>query len=118
MQVEFNYPKLIGKLDLEQKRKFYVLLAHNLTVSNRAIWSDEDLTETDIIEGMKWINEIMHRLVLHIEDLNAISDLDDAKKNDEVLWQEIKHWSSQNYDIVAKNVGWAIKSSYKTILKL
>ncbi|MDQ3634212.1 MAG: hypothetical protein M3405_06845 [Acidobacteriota bacterium] len=118
MEVEFDYPKLIGDLSLEQKRKFYVLFAHNLTVSNRGIWSDESLSNSDKVEGMKWTNELMHRLVFHIEDLHNISNLKDLNKTDEDLWQEIEHWYSQNYEIVAGNVGWAIKFSYQTVIEL
>ena len=36
----------IGKLTEEQRLHFYEILAHNLTVSIRGIWSDEQIDAT------------------------------------------------------------------------
>lgn len=114
MSEKFEYVKNISELTLEQKRKFYVLLAHNLTVSVRAIWSDENFSDTEKIEGMKWINEIIHRLVFRIEKLHKITKLEDDSWTEEDFFQSINHWISQNYKIVAGHINWAIKSSYKS----
>ena len=58
MQEKFDYVKNIGALTLEQKRKFYVLFAHDLTISVRATCWDENYSEQEKIIGMKAINEI------------------------------------------------------------
>ena len=116
MSEKFDYIEKIGALTLEQKRKFYVLLAHNLTVSVRAIWSDEHFSDAEKIEGMKWINEIMHRLVFRIEELHNISKLEDDSWTEEDFYETIHHWTYRNYEIVAGHVGWAITFSYKTVI--
>lgn len=112
MSEEFHFVKNIGELTLEQKRKFYVLFAHDLTVSIRAIWSDEKLSDAEKIEGMKWINEIMHRLIFRIQALYTISNLKDDSWTEEDFWKMMTEWVKENYEVVAGHVGWAIKSSY------
>ena len=37
-------------------------LAIDMTVMNRAIWSDENLTLEQQLNGLKWSNEFLHRL--------------------------------------------------------
>ena len=118
MSENFDYIENIGALTLEQKRKFYVLLGHNLTVSVRAIWSDEEFSDAEKVEGMKWINEIMHQLVFRIEELHKISKLEEDSWTEKDFYENIHHWTSQNHKIVAGHVGWAIMFSYKTIIKL
>ena len=118
MAEKFDYITNINALTLEQKQKFYVLFAHDLTVSVRGIWSDENLTDIQKIEGMKWINEIMHRLIFRIEELHKISKLEDDSWTEEDFYKTIYHWISQNYEVVAGHVGWGIKSSYERYLKI
>lgn len=113
MTEKFDYAKNIGELTLERKRKFYVLFAHDLTVSIRVIWSDENLADAEKVEGMKWINEIMHRLIFRIEELYEISKVEDDLWKEEDFYKTINHWISQNHEIVADHVGWSIKSSYE-----
>ena len=66
---------------------------------------------------MKLINEIMHRLIFHLENLHNVSELNEIRKTDDDVWQEVKHWCSQHYKIVAGEVGWAINFSYDTTLE-
>ncbi len=117
MSENFDYVKNIGALTLEQKRKFYVLFGHNLTVSVRAIWSDENLADDEKIVGMKQINEIMHQLIFRIEELHKISKIEDDSWTEEDFGDLIKHHCSANYDVLAGNVGWAIKASYDYSIK-
>ena len=62
--MDFDFPNLIGGLNDEQRMRFYENLAHNLTVSVRGVWSDEHLTDSKKVECLKWLNEIMHRVVM------------------------------------------------------
>lgn len=116
MPEPFDYAEKLGNLTLERKRKFYVLFGHNLTVSVRAIWSDENLTEEEKIIGMKAINEIMHRLIFRIEELHKITKLEDDSWAEDAFWQMIVDYCSENPKFLAGNVGWAIKSSYEKCL--
>ena len=113
MPETFDYVTNIGALTLEQKRKFYVLFAHDLTVSVRAIWSDENFTDAEKVEGMKWINEIMHHLIFRIEKLHTITNLENDSWTEKDFHEIIHHWTLQNYEVFAGHIGWAIKSSYK-----
>ena len=112
MSDKFNYIENIGALTLEQKRKYYVLLAHDLTVSVRAIWSDEKYSDQEKIQGMKIINEIMHRLIFRIEELPNITRLEDDSWTEEDFFIMMKEWVEDNSEVASGNVGWAIKSSY------
>lgn len=112
MSKKFDYIKNINTLTLEQKRKFYVLLAHDLTVSVRAIWFDEKYSDREKIEGMKIINEIMHRLIFRIEELHNISKLEDDSWTEEDFFKMMKEWIEDNPKVAKGHIGWAIKSSY------
>ena len=48
---------------------FYETLAHELTVSVRVVWSNEEITDSEIIEQLKVLNEIQHRVTskIHVE---------------------------------------------------
>jgi hypothetical protein len=111
MSETFDYIKNIGSLTLEQKRKFYVLFAHNLTVSVRAICFEESYSDQEKIVGMKQINEIMHRLIFRIEELHKISNLDEYSWTEKDFFQMITGYVSENQKVLAGNIGWAVKSS-------
>lgn len=58
----------------------------------------------------------MRRLIFRIEKLHTISNLKDDSWTEEGFWENIHYWISQNYEVVAGHIGWAIKSSYKRCL--
>ena len=105
--MDFDYIKLIGELSDEERVKFYECLAHNLTVSVRAIWSDAGLIDSEKVERLKWLNEIMHRVTMKSALLrthkNTYSESDS--------WKDIQHWVSCCSDI-GPDVEWALKFSY------
>jgi hypothetical protein len=51
----------MAKLTEDQRLHFYEVLAHNLTVATRGVWSDDSIENAEKVERMKWINEILHR---------------------------------------------------------
>ena len=105
--MDFDYIKLIGELSDEERLKFYECLAYNLTVSARAVWSNEGLTDGEKVEHLKWLNEIMHRVTMKSALLrthkNTFSESDS--------WESIKHWISLCSEI-GPHVEWALKFSY------
>lgn len=107
--MEFDFPNLIGALSNEERTSFYEILAHNLTVSVRGIWSDEHLTDSKKVKCLKCVNEIMHRVVMKAVLLrvqkNQFSESDS--------WEGIKHWVSLSPEIGA-HVEWALKASYES----
>ena len=108
--MNFNYSVLIGELEAEQKIRFYENLAFNLTLSARGVWSDENLSDAQKVEAMKWLNEILQRIITKTSGLRV--DRNESSEND--TWEIIKHWASMSS--VAENyVEWAVSFSYKTV---
>jgi hypothetical protein len=56
-----QFAERMAALDAEQRLHFYEVLAHNLTVAIRGIWSDDTTSDSEKVERIKWINEILHR---------------------------------------------------------
>jgi hypothetical protein len=83
----FDYPSAIGALDSEPRLLFYEALAHNLTVSVRAIWSNEKISDGEKVEQLKWLNEIMHRVTSKIRVLR----LNRHEWTEADSWAHIKH---------------------------
>jgi hypothetical protein len=107
--MDFDYTKLVGNLSNEERLHFYEILAHNLTVSVRAVWSDANLSDADKVECMKWLNEIMHGIIQKSAALRSGRN----GFSEEATWGAIKHWVSQN-PMLSGHVGWAIKTSYES----
>jgi len=108
--MDFDFPNLIGALTDEERITFYEVLAHNLTVSVRAIWSNDDLTDGQKVERMKWVNEIMHRVVMK----SALLRVQRNQFTESDSWENIKSWMSLSPEIDAE-VEWALRLSYKLV---
>ena len=106
--MDFDYLKLIGELSEEERLRFYECLAHNLTVSVRAIWSDDDLSDAEKLESLKWLNEIMHRVTMK----SAMLRMHQNKWSEFDSWENIQHWVSC-YNALGPHVDWALKLSYQ-----
>jgi hypothetical protein len=107
--MHFDFPNLIGALNREERIRFYEILSHNLTVSVRGVWSDEHLTNSKKVECLKWLNEIMHRVVMKA----ALLRVEKNKYSESDSWENIKHWVSLCPEIEA-GVEWALKTSYES----
>jgi hypothetical protein len=109
-RMELDYVRDVGSLPTESLIQFYEILAHNLTVSIRAIWSDETSTDVERVEQMKWLNEIMHRVVLKSTALrmnrNEMSESD--------TWKMMEHYVSQ-CPALASHIAFATISSYQAV---
>jgi hypothetical protein len=46
----------------DERRVVYERLWLELTIAGRAVWSDPGLSETEKLDGLKWLNEIQHRV--------------------------------------------------------
>jgi hypothetical protein len=55
-----RFAQRMAELDEEQRLHFYEVLAHNLTVTIRGVWSDRSISDAEKVERIKWINEILH----------------------------------------------------------
>ncbi len=81
--MSFDFVQLIGQLPPDVKIAYYVNFAHSLTVAVRSIWSDEALDVSDRLERLKWMNELMHRVINRAIDLRAQPHI----WNEEAIWQ-------------------------------
>lgn len=60
------FAEQMAKLSADQRLHFYEVLAHNLTVEVRGIWSDVKLSDAEKVERMKWANELLHRVTAKV----------------------------------------------------
>lgn len=106
-----NYAALVSAFSENEKVYFYERLAHNLTISCRGIWSNNELSDIEKVEQMKWLNEIQHRIISKISVTRL--DLHEWKESD--IIGMIAGYIQQAPEIGGE-VGWAISASYKTTL--
>lgn len=105
-----RFAEQMAKVSDEQRLHFYEVLAHNLTVAIRGIWSDERITDAEKVERIKWVNEILHRVTAKVYVLR-LKTHEWTEKNFETL---ILDYVASHPDI-ASEVGWALRSSYRTV---
>ncbi len=53
---------LLSDKGTDYKIRFLDYLFFEITIMNRAIWSDNEYTDTDKVDLLKWSNELTHRL--------------------------------------------------------
>jgi hypothetical protein len=100
-----EYAEAVASLDGDRRRRFYEALAHNLTVCARAIWSDDQLTDAEKVDRMKWLNEIQHRV---IGKLLTGESWADAK-----FFEGVLRARTDECPPLRGEVGWAVKQSYE-----
>ena len=97
----------ISSFNDEERLHFYELFAHNLTVSIRGIWSDENISETEKLDRIKLVNEILHKVTNKIWVLR----LNTHKWTEEDFWQMMNEYTSDNESIRGE-ILFAIKRSF------
>jgi hypothetical protein len=107
----FDYPEAISSLNPEQRLRFYEVFAHNLTVCVRAIWSNDNISDAEKVDRLKWLNEILHRITGKIGVLRL--NLHEWTERD--TWEMIQGYIEQNKNN-SGDIGWAIKTSYESIV--
>ncbi len=61
----YTFQERTSAVSMEHRLRFYEMLALNLTIAVRVVWSDDRLSATQKVEIMKWLNEAMHRVLIH-----------------------------------------------------
>jgi hypothetical protein len=105
--MSFKYTEKIASLPVDQRLYFYELLAHNLTITIRTIWSEPDLSDAEKVDRIYWVNEILHRVTAKVYTLRL--DLHEWAGADN--WAMIEGYTARN-KAVEKDVMAAIKFSY------
>ena len=103
-----GYAEAVASFDDGARRRFYETLAHNLTVCARAIWSDEQLSDAEKVEQMKWLNEIQHRVT---GKLRASQPWPDGE-----FFEGVLRTHTDECPTLRSHVGWAVKQSYDCAL--
>jgi hypothetical protein len=106
--VDFTYPESIKGFSPPQRLHFYELLAHNLTVSVRAIWSNENVSDGEKVDRIRLINEIQH----HVTSKVYVLRLQLHEWTEEDSWKMITDYVAQNRGIES-DVDAAIRLSYE-----
>ena len=105
-----NYAEIVSAFSKEEKLRFYEALAHLLTVGCRAIWLNDHLSKDEMIDAMKWLNEIQHRVTAKIG----------VERRETHEWKEADFISMMSdyaryHPIVGTQVAYAIEQSYAII---
>lgn len=99
-----EYAEAVASLDDSRRRRFYETLAHNLTVCVRAIWSDEQLSDAQKVDQMKWLNEILHRVTGRLRAAERWPDRE--------FFEGVLRARTDECTPLRGHVGWAVKQSY------
>jgi hypothetical protein len=105
-----EFVRLMASLNDEQMLHFYEVLAHNLTMAIRSIWSDESITADEKVERIKWVNEILHRTTAKVWVLR----LKTHEWTEEDFASDIGHYIALNPSI-AIEVSSAVSRSYRAV---
>jgi hypothetical protein len=105
-----EFVRQMASLNDEQRLHFYEVLAHNLTVAIRGIWSEESITADEKIERIKWVNEILHSTTAKVWVLR----LKTHEWTEEDFGSDIDHYIALNPSI-ATEVSSAVSRSYRAV---
>jgi hypothetical protein len=103
-----RFAKAVGGLTAEQRLHFYEVLAHNLTVAVRGIWSDPGLGDAEKVERMKWVNEVMHRVTAKVYVLRL-----KTHEWTETDFEDMLLGYIQSDPGIGSDIGWAVQHSYR-----
>jgi hypothetical protein len=106
----FDSAERIGGLPDEQRLHFYEVLAHQLTVVARMIWSDDALSDAQKVSQLKWLNEVLHGVTAKVYTLR----LRTREWAEADSFDDIRHWVGQE-PALAPRVGWAVTLSYEIV---
>ena len=109
----FNYAEQIGSLHEEERLHFYEILAHQLTIAARIVWSDETLTDSQKVSQLKCLNEVLHRVTVRVYSLRLRTDV----WTEVAMFESMRHWISPE-PTIGPLVGWAITQSYEVVTGL
>lgn len=91
-----DYIPKLADLTEQQRCDFYRWFSHSLTVSIRVILCDKNLSQSEILNRVKWLNEIEHRAITKTylkpydeEDTEEFFDMIDdyIEKNGNIIGQ-------------------------------
>jgi hypothetical protein len=112
ISMKFDYVSQIQSLNEEKRLHFYEVLAHNLTVSIRSIWSTNGLSDSEKLEQIKAVNEILHQVTSKV----WVTRLHTHEWSEADMWSSIRHSIGQAPE-VAGEIESAIDFSFNAVQK-
>ncbi len=96
----------LSSKSIEEKIQFNEILLSQMTIMNRAIWSDSGYSDKIKIECLKWSNELAHRIWNLIFELRRGED----NNSENELAENINFYRQQSKDF-AGHLGVTIKET-------
>ena len=109
--MNFDYAAKISGLNHGARLRFYEELAHDLTISARAVWSNDGISDAERVHRLKCLNEIQHRVTAKI----VSTRLTPEKWPENEFVNVFEHWIRVCPEI-GGDADCAIQSSYKVAL--
>jgi hypothetical protein len=97
----------INEWPSERRRRFYLRLGHNLTIAARAVWSDEKLEASVMVERLKALNELLHRVLGQ-----AMGD--ETRPALQFVGEYLSAFANEQREL-AGEVGFAVRSAYESV---
>ncbi len=69
-----DYSRQVDGLTPDERAPFYELLAHNLTICVRSVWTNAGLDDAEKVHRMRIYNEILHRATQKMISMRANPD--------------------------------------------
>ena len=95
---------------LQPKEKMLLLddILFSFTISGRGIWSDDEPSDKEKVEALKWLNELSHRIWNIKHELTQGEDKDSSVR----LFENLKFYGEQSA-LLQVNIVPAILLAYK-----
>ena len=106
-------PSKLADMTPGQRLYFFEVLAHNLTVTARTVWADDDLTSREQVCSLKTLNECLHRAIARI----SVERLKTREWSDESFCGLLSETDNELHPTLRGSVLWAAWHSYSTAIK-
>jgi len=100
----------IKDLNLVDRKTFYQILSHNITISIRGIWSDKEKNDDEKVESLVLANEIMHRVTKAV----LVLERNEREWDDDLCGRMIEDYIEKDVGL-RQEIAWSIESSYKNL---
>lgn len=79
-------------LSIRNKIVFLEVLLFHFSITGRALWSDNNVTDKDKVVALKWLNELCHRIWNIIFELQIGEDKESITR----LYENLKFYGQQS----------------------
>ena len=94
------------------------MFAHNITISIRGFWSNDETSDCVKVEQMKWTNEIQHRVTSKIRHVRLELNGWGGKVWTEDSFSKMVMSYVRKCPTIAGDIAWCINSSYESVINI